>query len=529
MARKKTFSTIKPGYSYSPEFLKLLHSNNSNDFWKNVALGSYKLRFITAKCFSNSKYNSFYDKYNLKRDIGPQQQICYAPEKSMLFNKDGNVTACCLSKSGILGNIKENTIAEIWDSKEINSLRQELKNNDLSRFCNGCKYKIESGNTDAADSAIFDLMPFMEGKPSNLEFELSNECNLECIMCAPDFSSSISRKIHGKNLFPGVYGDDFLKQLDDFIPYLYSSKFLGGEPFLIPIYYKIWDKIIEQNPGCIIVVQTNATLLNKKITDLLEKGSFQICISVESFRKETYEKIRKNADFDTVMRNISYYAEHARRNKYLLGISVCPMQQNWQELPEIITRANELGARVYFNTVWTPENCSLYSLNENNLSLIVKKLASFALPESTSLEKQNKFHYQCLINQLRVWQIEKSTKPENVSLPILQQEDKQKLWENNKTMLEQKSVGELCAMIIDKIKKERTATSITDEDFAMLDYYQSKLLATLSVFEHNEQIKRVLFNFMQKPAQEIFHILKDVEKDDFLMNFNNKLAKFEKK
>lgn len=359
------------------------------------------------------KLNSNYYKYNLSREFGPQKQICYAPEKNLYFGMDGNITACCFSRSYVLGNINENNIAGIWQGPKIAALRHALKNNDLSLACHTCKQMIESGNIDAADSSFYDQVPFRKKIPSRMEFELSNECNLECIMCSPDISSSISRRVHGTNIYPDKYGDDFLKQLDDFIPHLTSTKFLGGEPFLIPIYYKIWDKILKTNPTCDIVVQTNATVLNKKIIDMLEKGNFHISISMESFKKQTYEKIRKNADFETVMQNFNYFAAHARRHNYVLGIAICPMRQNWQDLPEMILKANELDASVYFNTVWKPDECSLHSLSHEELSVIINTLSAYNLPDSTCFEKKNKFHFECFISQLKTWQLSKKNHDQN--------------------------------------------------------------------------------------------------------------------
>ena len=57
-------------------------------------------------------------------------------------------------------------------------------------------------------------------------------------------------------VFENPYDAAFVKQLEEFIPHLEEVKFYGGEPFLIEIYYEIWEKIMELNPKVRISVQT---------------------------------------------------------------------------------------------------------------------------------------------------------------------------------------------------------------------------------------------------------------------------------
>jgi MoaA/NifB/PqqE/SkfB family radical SAM enzyme len=79
--------------------------------------------------------------------------------------------------------------------------------------------------------------------PRVMEFELSNECNLECVMCNGYFSSSIRKNREKLPASVSPYNDQFVDELDQFIPHLTDAKFLGGEPFMIDIYLKIWERI----------------------------------------------------------------------------------------------------------------------------------------------------------------------------------------------------------------------------------------------------------------------------------------------
>ena len=107
--------------------------------------------------------------------------------------------------------------------------------------------------------------------PRVMEFELSNECNLECQMCNGNVSSSIRKRKDKLPPLPNPYDDAFVQQLEPYLPHLKEAKFYGGEPFLIPVYFQIWDKLAEVNPGCTIFLITNGTHWNNKIKSLVEK------------------------------------------------------------------------------------------------------------------------------------------------------------------------------------------------------------------------------------------------------------------
>ena len=88
-------------------------------------------------------------------------------------------------------------------------------------------------------------------------------------MCDGWSSSLLLKKKCRLPQFPNPYDDDFITQLEEFIPHLEQAFFVGGEPFMIEIYFKIWEKIVETNPSCMISVQTNGTILNQKVKALL--------------------------------------------------------------------------------------------------------------------------------------------------------------------------------------------------------------------------------------------------------------------
>lgn len=343
--------------------------------------------------------------YNKDRPYGPQKYLCFAPYKSLYFGADGNVIACCYNRKHILGIYPKETLNEIWTGKSLSKLRKRIENNDLSLGCQGCLDQLNDRNFGAILSINYDKIPFNKNFPTLMEFELNNTCNLECVMCDERFSSCISNT-KGLSLQKMVYDDSFVEQLKAFIPYLYEAKFLGGEPFLIPLYFKIWEQIIAINPECRIIVQTNATILTDKAKSLIEKGNFQFNISIDSFKKETYENIRKNASFEDTMNNFEYLYDYCKRKGSFFGISVCAIQQNRFELADIVKIGNERDFTVYFNRVWTPAECALWKWDANKLQETYKYLKTFDFIGKTDVQQKNIHHFNELLQQIYTWYIE---------------------------------------------------------------------------------------------------------------------------
>jgi len=330
--------------------------------------------------------------------------LCHAPFKSIYFAMGGRLFACCFNKTYILGTYPEQSIKDIWFGKKTDIFRDALKRDDLSLGCQICGHLIAARNYEGIPIKNFDYFGWDEqGYPTKIDFELSNTCNLECIMCRGELSSSIRQNREKKPAIASPYDDEFVRQLDEFIPHLQNSHFLGGEPFLIPQYLDIWERMIDLNPKIAISVQTNGTVLNERIMRILDKMPFSISVSIDSIEKNIYEQIRVNAKFDRVMENIRFLKHHCERKGKKLTISYCPMQQNWHELPRVVEFCNDLNADVFFNTVSLPVKCALNYLPASELEKIVSFLEKQSLPESTEVEKFNKKALEGVKNQLKYW------------------------------------------------------------------------------------------------------------------------------
>jgi MoaA/NifB/PqqE/SkfB family radical SAM enzyme len=332
-----------------------------------------------------------------------KSQLCFAPEKNLFFGIDGTISSC-YAQSYILsyGKYPELSISEAWNSSTAIKIRKQVKNLYLPPACNLCFTQIMERNFDVTYAGVYDQHEANTDFPIAMEFYLDNTCNLECIMCNPE-SSSLHAKKQGIKKQKSPYDDKFVDELQKYIPHLKHTYFFGGEPFLIPIYYEIWEQIVNHNPNCIIDITTNGSILNDKVKSILSKGKFNINISIDSLQKETFESIRKNADFDLVMENLKYFKDYCKKNNTKFFISFCALQKNRMEIPDILEFANNIDAGLVYNRVWSPYSSALWTLKPDKLKETSEYLDKFKFTPKNEIQHFNIKGFNTLKAQIKKW------------------------------------------------------------------------------------------------------------------------------
>lgn len=156
--------------------------------------------------------------------------------------------------------------------------------------------------------AIYTLFQFLRYPyPKNVTFEVTNSCNLKCVMCP---QSHMKRKVGFIDL--NLY-KTLINQVYDKVDSV--SLYSTGEPLLHP---KLSDMIRYAKSKGIRCVQisTNATLLNEKNGKLIRSSGLDIMqVSIEGASKEEYEKMRKGASFEKVRENLEKFILLRGNNK----------------------------------------------------------------------------------------------------------------------------------------------------------------------------------------------------------------------
>ncbi len=308
------------------------------------------------------------------------RSACYAPFVSMFFTTQGQVLACCKNGSYVLGNVKEQRLRDIWTGEKTHALREALRQYRFNLDCDFCEWEINGitgGNYQTATPLLFDEFAVPSPVPEwpvQIEFEGSNTCNFECIMCNGDTSSSIRAHRDGLPALPRPYGDAFFEDIRPFLPHLKRARFFGGEPFLTPESRRIWEMMIEDGLSTECHVTTNGSQYNERIERYLESLPFHLVVSLDGATKQTLEQIRVNSRFEQVVENIHRFRDYAGRRGTSFHIAFCLMRQNWHEFGDLLLFAESLGVEAWVNTVIDPAFCSLYTLPRSERARVVEAL-----------------------------------------------------------------------------------------------------------------------------------------------------------
>ncbi|MDD2635771.1 MAG: radical SAM protein [Bacteroidales bacterium] len=394
-----------------PQFLKNIVVDIHKDF-RLLIFSIFKTKQIR-KCTNNKENLIAFQK---SRKYGPLKHICYAPHTSMFFARNGKVSPCYASYNEKSSSIDNESIHDIWFKGSFVKIRKEHENCDFETTCQFCNKLMLQKSYDSLLTNKYEHYAFSKSKyPKIMEFELSNKCNLACIMCDSNLSSSIERT--EKNIVSGNqhYDKNFIEQLDEFIPHLQLAEFTGGDPFMIDEYYDIWEKISKINPKCHILITTNANTMNSRIVNLLENHkNIHFNVSIDSLEKENYENIRRNGNFEFALKNLEKFINYSEKNKTNLNLLVCPLTVNRHELGDFVDFANSKNICVYFHTVIKPKELSLKFLDKKTLNNTIKQLNKRQFPVRNNKQKINFNNYQNMIKLFKDWAKEEEKTKEEI-------------------------------------------------------------------------------------------------------------------
>lgn len=169
--------------------------------------------------------------------------------------------------------------------------------------------------------------PESRGFPVELAIEITNHCNADCIMC-PRQKMKREKGFMAFELFKKIV--DEAKKYTEFV-FLH----LAGEPLLHPELMRMIEYCgdIGMKTG----LSTNAIILDQlKSEQLIGSPLDLLVLSFDGVTKETYEKIRKKANFETTFQHIEGYLqlkEKSAKSPYTM-IQLIYQQENYAEAME---------------------------------------------------------------------------------------------------------------------------------------------------------------------------------------------------
>ena len=168
--------------------------------------------------------------------------------------------------------------------------------------------------------------------PRRITLEISSKCNLSCRMCPRQYISG-SGGFMGMALFKKVLREIEGRDVQAVVP------FFRGESLLHPGFVEMMALLRKRTPAE-IQLATNALLLDEEMSKkLIEVGLDFISFSIDAVKKDTFEKIRSNGDFDLAVNNVLTFLDlkkETAQSKTRTQVSATESVHNKNEIPAFI-------------------------------------------------------------------------------------------------------------------------------------------------------------------------------------------------
>lgn len=180
----------------------------------------------------------------------------------------------------------------------------------------------------------------LAGFPHILDIEVTNICNLDCVMC----SRSIMTRKRGMIDF-----DVFKKVIDEAADFKAGIRFIRfGEPFLHKEIFRMIDYVKAKKLIC--HATTNGILhTEESLKKIVDSGLDSIIFSFQGTDKNEYELMRNNNQYDRLKENICYlrqYRDSRGSDTPFIQVSTSILDEGERELERFISQWNQIADRV---------------------------------------------------------------------------------------------------------------------------------------------------------------------------------------
>lgn len=204
----------------------------------------------------------------------------------------------------------------------------------------------QTKNSNLNLKEIDDKAVVLESYPRRLVFELTNACNLNCVMCgrnAADFK-------------PTVFDMDVFKSFEPLMDTIEEVTLMGwGEPTIHPHFIEMLEIINKHSARKYFC--TNGMNLQKIKNALFDYKVDVFAVSLDGATHETNDRIRRGSDIQKITSDLKEIVSMKKEKGFgpWINFVFCAMKSNIAELPDLVRLAADIGieeVKVVYLTVF---------------------------------------------------------------------------------------------------------------------------------------------------------------------------------
>lgn len=179
------------------------------------------------------------------------------------------------------------------------------------------------------------FQPVLKSYPRRLVFELTNACNLKCVMCGRNSA----------DFKPTFFKKEWVGIFEPALDSIEEVTLMGwGEPTVHPDFTSFLNWAYKS--GLRKYFCTNGMLLDKIFKDIFENETDIIAVSLDGADRETNDRIRRGADFDRITSTLRSIVQEKRRNNTAfpyINFVFTAMKSNFRQIPDMVRLASDIG------------------------------------------------------------------------------------------------------------------------------------------------------------------------------------------
>lgn len=230
-----------------------------------------------------------------------------------------------------------------WQSDKAEEVRNSMLDGTWKNCTEFCPYVDELLKTGKTTSShikpieSFDRSQY--NKPKRIKFCFDSACNLKCPSCRGiQIPNTDIRTIKSKKFFNSIE-KGFADELEE----IFTSG--TGDPFYSkPMREYLQSITKEQYPKLkSIIIHTNGILWTPKVWSMMANVHQYInqCeISIDAASKDSYEKIRVNGKWETLIDNLHFISKITSINFY--NLSFVAQQENYHEMEDFVKMISKI-------------------------------------------------------------------------------------------------------------------------------------------------------------------------------------------
>ncbi len=341
--------------------------------------------------------------------------FCALPFTHLSTRPNGDITPCCRSRD-TLGNIKDMTFEQAWNSERQQQLRKDLLTGVRNKHCFQCWDMEDQGSVsmrqsmnkirdDMVPKKLNALMPFVIPV---LELKMSNLCNFRCRTCKPELSTTWMKdwsavKHEYENL--GIVNntareenfknDQFVEDILRLAPTIEIVEFAGGEPLMDPLHYKVLEVLEPYASNITVKYSTNLSKVKfGKFDTIASWAKFKavdLSLSIDG-HPELNNYIRTESNTDVLAKNLKLVRDELG-DKYDGRAALCYSAWNVFGLPESYEYFDTvLDTPVHGNIAWDPIFINPQILPKELKQKANEKYKKYLMTVESNTERKKRIH-----------------------------------------------------------------------------------------------------------------------------------------